>query len=92
MTEDQIKVAFEVAARETIPPMALGHIADWWFRKGVAAAQSIKNADAALYRDLRALHDGDATLWHVRGADGQPIEAGGLDKSIDAIAESVQAA
>lgn len=42
MDEHQIKAAFQLAANETIPPMALGHIGEWWFRKGVAAALAAK--------------------------------------------------
>ena len=40
MQEAKIKAAYDLAANETIPPMAIGHHGDWWFRKGVAAAQA----------------------------------------------------
>lgn len=43
--------------------------------------QFVKNAER--YARLQELHDGGTTGWHVRGADGQPICVGGLDKTID---------
>ena len=43
--------------------------------------QFVKNAER--YARLQDLHDGRATEWHVRGADGEPICVGGLNMSID---------
>lgn len=48
------------------------------------AEQEADALDAMRYRQLRALHDGLAPGWHVRGADGQPIHVGDLDEAIDA--------
>ena len=51
---------------------------------GQGATQAERDkADAARFRRLCELHDGDSTLWHVRGADGQPIAVGGLANAID---------
>ena len=38
MQKAQIQSAYQLAAHETIPPLARGHLGDWWFRKGVATA------------------------------------------------------
>ena len=39
--------------------------------------------DAARFRRLCELHDSSGTMWHVRGADGQPIAVGGLANALD---------
>jgi hypothetical protein len=39
--------------------------------------------DAARWRKLCQLHDGDDTLINVRGVDGEPIVQGGLNAYLD---------
>ena len=57
-----------------------------------AKQAALDKADAARFRRLRELHDGDGTLWHVRGADGQPIAVGGLANAIDQMTDLAKAA
>ena len=52
----------------------------------------LDKADATRFRRLCELHDGGSTLWHVRGADGQPIAVGGLAYAIDQKSELTKAA
>lgn len=60
---------------------------------GQGAKQAERDkADAARFRRLCGLHDGDTTLWHVRGADGQPIAIGELANAIDQKTELAKAA
>jgi hypothetical protein len=57
-------------------------------RMNEAQARQIEalQADAERYRWLRDMHNSNdgVSLWHVRDAAGQPIEAGGLDAAIAA--------
>lgn len=66
MQESKIKAAYDIAVTETIPPMAIGHHGDWWFRKGVAAAQAhvvaehqaaVERATAELAAEVSRLKD-----------------------------------
>lgn len=81
MDETQITTAFQLAAQETIPPMALGHVSEWWFRKGITAAETqspplearitaLKAQLASLVADIEAanklLSKGDDTATLVQ--------------------------
>lgn len=60
---------------------------------GQAGKQAERDkVDAACFRRLCELHDSDGTMWHVRGADGQPIAVGGLANALDQKNELAKAA
>lgn len=53
---------------------------------GLAGKEAQRDkADAARFRRLCELHDSDGTLWHVRGADGEPIAVAGLAQALDSM-------
>ena len=80
--EPWIAEAFQGASQETIPPMALGHISEWWFRKGAGYATgkgSLQSRITALEAQIASLSgdmhtadkllskgDNSGALAHVR--------------------------